>query len=375
MKISSEGVVFPSVRQTDASSCCFPGIAVLDTGRWIAGCRLAPGKSSRTSRVRVRYSDDQGKTWSPLIDPAPTVPTIAGKPGQWRAAYPTPLKGKRVLLTLSWEDHSEPFRPMYDEKTEGIVDMRMHTVISEDGGQTWSSPRPVTFGPYDNVPNAITGATVVLPDGRWAAQFEVNKHYDDTTPWQHHSSIIFSSDEGKSWAGCVDTHTDPTNRVFCWDQRMATLKDGTLQVFYWTFDRQAAVYLNIHARASKDSGRTWGPLWDTGLPGQPARPVSLKDGRLLLAYVDRTASPVIKARVSSDGGKTFPESTELLIHKPELKTQTWKKGTMTDAWNEMGEFSLGLPDAALLPDGGVLAVYYAGPKADQTDVRWARIEA
>src|SRR5262245_7358744 len=122
MKIHSEGVVFPSLRHTDASSCCFPGIALLETGRWVAGCRMGPGKSSRTERVRVRWSDDQGKTWSPLVDPAPVVPAIGGKAGQWRAGYPTPLGGQRVLLTVSWEDYSEPFRPMYDEKTEGIVD-------------------------------------------------------------------------------------------------------------------------------------------------------------------------------------------------------------------------------------------------------------
>jgi hypothetical protein len=374
MKISAEGVVFPSVPNSDASSCCFPGICVLDTGRWLAGARLGPLKASRTERVRLRYSDDQGKTWSPLIDPAPSVPVLAGRPGQWRAAYPTPLKGNRALVTLSWEDHSDPFRPMYNEKTEGIVDMRMYTAISEDGGQTWDAPRPVSFGPYDGVPNAITGACVVLPDGRWGAQFEVNKHYDDTTPWQHHSSLIFSSDEGKTWDGCVDTHTDPAKRVFCWDQRMAVLRDGTLQVLYWTFDRQTALYLNIHARASKDSGRTWGPLGDTGVPGQPARPVSLHDGRMLMVYVDRTSSPVIKARISGDNGKSWPDSTEAIIHQPDLKAQTWKKGTMSDAWAEMGAFSLGLPDATALPDGGALVVYYAGPKADQTDVRWARIQ-
>ncbi len=374
MNIISEGVVCASTRLTDALSCCFPGIAALETGRWICGYRLAPAKMSRTGRVRLRYSDDQGKTWSPMIDPAPTVPAIDGRPGQWRAAFPTPLSGNRVLLTLGWEDYSEPFQAMYNEITEGLVDMRMSTLVSEDGGQTWSTPRPVTFGPYDKVPDAITGATVVLPDGRWGAQFEVNKPYNDTTPWQHHASITFSSDQGKTWTECVDTHSDPSKRVFCWDQRMAMLRDGTLQVFYWTFDRQIAAYLNMHARASKDSGRTWGPLWDTGLAGQPARPVSLLDGRLLLVYVDRSATPAIKARISSDGGKSFPESTELIVHQPSLNPQTWKKGTMSDAWNEMGEFSLGLPDATLLSDGSVLTVFYSGPRADQTDVRWARIQ-
>ena len=47
---------------------------------------------------------------------------------------------------------------------------------------------------------------------------------------------------------------------------------------------------------------------------------------------------------------------------------------MSDAWAEMGEYSLGLPDAVALPDGDVLAVCYSGPKADQTDIQWVRIK-
>ncbi len=46
---------------------------------------------------------------------------------------------------------------------------------------------------------------------------------------------------------------------------------------------------------------------------------------------------------------------------------------MQDAWAEMGAYSLGLPTTALLPDGDVLVVFYAGPNSDQTDIRWVRV--
>src|SRR5262245_21937155 len=137
MKITHRGTVVASRPNTDMSSCCFPSIASLEGGRWLASFRAGPGKSSRTERVGSAHTDDEGKTWSPLREPLPVVEKVGGRPGQWRAFNLTPLGGKRVLGTLSWEDYSDPFSPMYNPETEGIVDMRMFTSVSEDAGATW----------------------------------------------------------------------------------------------------------------------------------------------------------------------------------------------------------------------------------------------
>ena len=124
---------------------------------------------------------------------------------------------------------------------------------------------------------------------------------------------------------------------------------------------------------SDDEGRTWSELWDTGVPGQPAAPVSLPDGRIAMVYVDRTAAPVIKVRASSDGGRTWPEETETPLTEAETVSQTWSKSKMQDAWAEMGAFSIGLPATAPLPNGDVLVVYYSGPETDFTSICWARL--
>jgi hypothetical protein len=39
----------------------------------------------------------------------------------------------------------------------------------------------------------------------------------------------------------------------------------------------------------------------------------------------------------------------------------------------MYEFALGLPTTALLPDGDVLVVFYAGPSGDETDIHLQRL--
>jgi hypothetical protein len=92
-----------------------------------------------------------------------------------------------------------------------------------------------------------------------------------------------------------------------------------------------------------------------------------------MVYVDRTAAPAIKLRVSSDGGKTWPDTTEMTLYQPELASQAGKKSSIQDAWSEMERFSLGLPATARLANGDFLVVFYAGPGPDLTDIRWLRL--
>ncbi|MBI4025498.1 MAG: hypothetical protein HY360_10995 [Verrucomicrobia bacterium] len=160
---------------------------------------------------------------------------------------------------------------------------------------------------------------------------------------------------------------------FYWDQRPGVLANGRILDAFWTFDRKTAVYLNIHARESRDNGRTWSEMWDAGIPGQPAPPVSLPDGRIALVYMDRTKAPALKLRLSSDGGRSWPKETEMVLYEAKLPTQTWDKKSMQDAWSEMGKFSVGLPATATTRNGDVLIVYYAGTHTNQTGIEWVRV--
>ena len=374
MRIMDRGTVFSGEPDTDHQSCAFPGICVLPSGRWIGSCRAAPEKIGTLGQhAMLTWSDDEGESWRAPMAPF-TPPCVDGKPGLFRGAQLTALGGARVLATLCWVDHSDPSLAFFNEETEGLLDTRIFMATSEDEGATWSKPALVDTSPF-NIPTAITGPTLLLPNGDWACQFELNKHYYDTSLWRHSSVLLFSKDEGKSWPEHVIASNDPKNRIFYWDQRPGVLADGSVLDLFWTYDNQLAGYLNIHARRSPDNGRTWSAIWDAGLPGQPASPVSLPDGRIAMVYVDRTGAPVIKLRVSEDGGRTWPDETEIVLYGGEGGSQTWNKGAMQDAWAEMGKFSVGLPATALLGNGDLLVVYYAGPETDQTDIRWVRVRA
>jgi hypothetical protein len=372
MEIISSGTVYSGADDPRRQSCAFPGVCVLPDGRWLCSFRAAPTKTgTRGQHTPLTWSDDLGATWHEPLEPfAP--PPVDGKPGLFRAGYLTPLGGDEVLATLYWVDHSDPDKPFFNQATEGLLDSRLMLSRSCDRGETWTAPEPIDTSPF-HMPTPITGPTLLLPDGQWACQFELNKAYDDASQWRHHSVLLFSADGGRTWPRHTHSSGDPANRVFYWDQRPNVLSDGRILDLFWTYDTHEALYLNIHARESVDKGRTWSGMWDTGVPGQPAQPVPLRHGAIAMVYVDRTGAPEIKLRVSQDGGRTWPRETEGVIARPKLDVQSTTKDTMQDTWAEMEQFSLGLPAATALEDGTLLVVYYQGPHMDRTQVMWARV--
>lgn len=350
-------------------SCIAPQCCVLPSGRWLVAFRGAPTKNSvGDQHTLLTRSDDAGVTWLAPVEPW-RPPIRSGRAGAFRAAGLTSLGGDGVLAVLYWVDVSDPDRPFFNEATEGLLDSRIMLSRSHDGGLTWSEPEYADTAPFD-IPTPTTGPVLKMPDGQLVLQFETNKHYDDPEPWRHKSVLMFSTDGGRTWPRHTLAGHDPDGRLFYWDQRPAVLSGGRLLDVFWTFDRQTGQYLAIHARESLDAGRSWSDLWDTGVPGQPAPPVELTDGRLVMVYVDRTAAPAICVRMSGDGGRSWPAETQAVIHEAR-HPQSFNKSTMQDAWAEMARFSLGLPHTSALPGNRVLVVYYSGADTDHTDIHWA----
>ncbi|NWG12032.1 MAG: exo-alpha-sialidase [Acidobacteria bacterium] len=98
----------------------------------------------------------------------------------------------------------------------------------------------------------------------------------------------------------------------------------------------------IEIFTSADGGITWtslGQAADTkGHNGNPPSLVRLKDGRLCLAYGYRAEPYGIRARISSDAGRTW--SGEIVLRED---GRTW---------------DLGYPRSFVRPDGKVVTVYY-----------------
>lgn len=373
MIVESQGTVFSGGSGSSASSATFPLACVTRSGRWICAFRGAPTKiANRGQQVYLTWSDDCGRTWREPITPF-VPPAIDGRPGLFRFAGLTRLREGRLLAAINWVDYSEPEAPYFNEETEGLLDTRIFLSESDDDGTTWSAPRLMDTSPF-NVPTPLTGPILRFHNGLLACQIELNKPYRERDAWRHASVILFSEDEGKTWPRHSVVTQDPENLIFYWDQRASVLADDLVFDAFWTFDRVNATYLNIHTCHSRDEGRGWSPLHDTGVAGQPGPIFLLEDGELAMPVVDRSGPPKITVRRSEDGGETWPSEDTLIVYDSAGPTQTEEKKTMQDAWAEMYAFSVGLPHAAALPGGGALLVYYAGPETNHTGIHWAKIE-
>ena len=374
MKIVSSGIVYATGGRSDRRSCAFPAICVSASGRWLCAFRAAPEKSAVIGQhPLLTWSDNEGRSWAEPVAPFSPV-EVEGKPGNFRGGSITALPDGTLLAVVCWVDQSDMSLPFYNPETEGLLDTRIFIFRSLDDGVSWSAPALVDTSPF-KVPTPLTGPILQLRNGDLVCQFELNKPYWDPSVWRHSSVLMFSKDGGRSWPEHAITSNDPTNRIFYWDQRPGVLADGRVLDVFWTYDNRDAAYLSIHARVSADHGRTWSEMWDTHVPGQPAAPVLLREGRVGLVYVDRTGTPTIKMRASHDGGRTWPEASEIVLHAAPVPPQSTSKTGMNDAWSEMAKFSVGLPATTLTSEGDVVVVYYAGPHCDETSIHWVKVRA
>ncbi|MBI4023616.1 MAG: exo-alpha-sialidase [Verrucomicrobia bacterium] len=374
LKIVGHGKAVAAEPETERQSNIAAWMCISPTGRWIVSYRAACDKNNTRQRVMMTWSDDQGKTWSKPITPF-TDRKLNGKIGQFRAMACTALGNGHLVASLWWVDASNSSKSFFNEETEGILDSHCFLSTSEDDGKCWSAPVRINTAPFDHFPCPLTGPVLFMPNGDWAFQFEPNRPYDPPVPLHHYMpAMIFSRDHGKTWSGTTQPALDPQHHICYGDQRPSVLSDGTVIDFFWTLDSRNGKPLNIHASCSRDSGRTWSPVWDTGVPGQPGPARSLPDGRIALVFVDRTGAPSIKLRISDDGGRTFPGRTELTLHQPGLGSQTREKRNIKDLWTEIRKlYSVGLPDSKLLPNGDLIVTFYTGPRTDQTDIDWVRL--
>jgi len=371
MEIVDRGIVFRGEPGTDQQSAIMPSMAALDDDRWVCSFRAARTKGGNTETCLFAHSEDGGAEWSEPVMPWP-VPEWEGRPGRWRQAYVTALDESRVVAVLAWIDDTDPRVPYWNESDMTLTDTRICLCRSDDGGATWTAPEFLDLYPIQ-LCTPLTGPILVLGNGDWVCHFELNKRHGDASVWRHASMMAVSRDEGRTWPLLSVASNDPANRYFYWDQRPGVVASATVLDTFWTLDTRTSEYINIQARESTDGCRTWSPMWDTGLPGQPGQPVALPDGRIALSYVDRTAETKIKLRCSHDGGRTWPEHTELVLYDA-ADRQTWEQlGSIQDSWSEMSAFSVGLPATTLLPNGDVLVCYYAGPATDTTAIEWVRV--
>ncbi len=352
---------------TPVSSQTFPWVVQTPSGRILVMFRGGrwKGPTNEDENGWYCFSDDGGKTFSAPRAPYGEIPLRGGGTGYIRSFQLLPLGGRDVFLVATVVTARDRALPYFNEATEGLKDSRLMAALSQDDGESFGPLREITMtAQFSGLCSVLTGPPLRLSDGRIMVNFEVYKQYDDPRPIDHKAACIFSGDGGKTFGPEVTIFESPA--LYAWDHRAVEAAPGILEDFVWTFDRKTNNYRNIGRIESRDGGRTWGDIEDTGLPGQAGNAVMLSDGRLALIYIDRTGAPTVHLALSRDRGRTWQENQALYVHGTQRAEH--RKSAYGEAWTEMGKFTAGHPFITALADGQLLAVHYAGPAKDRTDL-------
>jgi hypothetical protein len=189
---------------------------------------------------------------------------------------------------------------------------------SIDGGKTWIDA-PVKGAPIFGMgPSYWDVKFTILPDGTILQAF-----YGQTL--NHKNSevyVIRSTDQGKSWqmmkiASKAGTALNETVLV--------GFDDGRVVAMIRSNHHKGSAYY-IYSTSSNDSGRTWQPVVQTEILGQPLRALALKSGNILLTYCHRNVPAGVRACISYDRGKTWDLKNEIIL-RDDVISSYWISGS------------------------------------------------
>ena len=370
MQIESSGILCSAKIDSNKACYTFSSFVSLKNGSILATARGGNNKDSEFEGIEFFRSDDEGENWSESWEPFKNV-EIDNLKGSLKLCYLTEISDSHIIASLLWIDRSSiPGKELFNADTEGCLPMKILLADSYDNGNTWSKLRKVTL-PKDIGPPSLTNPIMKLPNGKLIMSIENNKDYYDESKWYQKNIFICSSDNGKTWSKPYLAAGDETGRIFNWDLRCGVNKNGTITSFAWTYDSAKKTFLNIHQRISNDEGKTWSQPKDLNISDQPSHPALLKDGKVVLAWVDRFKNQSIKVRASDDLNASFDKISEITIfNQKKIKQNTKELGGLLA---DMNIWSFGLPYADVLQSGKVLVFYYAG-NDKKMDLHWTRIK-
>lgn len=340
-----------------------PSLVLLDDGELVISFDLGQGPESLDYRTYLSRSKDDGRTWQ-----AP-VPLLEETPAR-RATHSVRLgrTGAGALTACGGRFYrDDPEEGLVNRANLGYVPMDLIWLQSTDAGHTWGPPhtiQPPLVGPSFEICHAL----VELSDGRWLLPTSTWKSWDGQAPNGMKAVALVSRDQGRSWPEYLDVMDGYAAGVIYWEQSLVRLPDRRLLAVTWAFDEKTGRSGPTPYALSAD-GRTFSPPRLTGLHGQTAKLLCLRDGRVLCLY-RRDDRPGLWANLARIGGEEWRNLEEAPLWQGAGSGMTGRAA----AGEELSGLKFGFPGMVQLADGDVLAVFWCCEDGIH-NIRWLRLQA
>ncbi len=277
---------------------------------------------TRPAEHLLARSTDGGRTWN-IERPDGLKPP----PGAKVAGVPAEQGGREVTPSPGGIDFSHPDF-VFTARMANIHTGPSRFYYSLDRGRSWKGPHALPdFGTA-----GIAARTDYLVDGPSTLTIMLTAAKSNEREGRVFAAR--TTDGGKTWTRLGYVHDEPTDNDY--GIMPSTIRLSASSLFTTVRFRRW-----IEAYRSDDNGTTWSHVAravpDTGR-GNPPSLVKLKDGRLVVTYGYRAEPYGIRARISSDEGRTWDD--EVVLRK------------------DAGTWDLGYPRTVERPDGKLVTVYY-----------------
>ena len=336
----------------DRADSAFPKAVALPDGSLLCSYSDAGGAYA-TGGTGLSRSVDGGRTWTREPD---VLPVGTNPPSSNFLKLSRDADGRTLYAygTCSAD---------IDGRVFGTRPATAILCTSQDQGRTWSAPVEVPM-PTDML--EVSDAVLVLGSGRLVAPAAT---VDPGRPGERVVAAI-SDDGGRTWPRTVDVLRDPTGRLGYLEQKLVDLGDGRLLATAWTVTMDdLADQPNSHAM-STDDGLTWTAPRSIGTHGQTLSATPLGADRVLLLYNRRYGRQGVVMAIADLADEAWPIVWEGLLHDAAAERQ---RAPGADAIEEMKAFAFGFPTAVRLPDGDLLATWWASVDGGPTGIAWARL--
>lgn len=271
----------------------WPNLQQLPDGSCVATIFNKPSHGQTEGHVDCWKSIDGGLSWSLLPPPVLNEPAT----NRMNVAVGLARNGDLVVICSGWSDKPVAGSERYAKGRFRHAILQPWTSCSSDGGRTWQvnktafpleAPDGGSLIPYGDIKTAENGDLLATA-------------YSARAPKSGNRVYVYRSrDDGRAWGNPVALD-DSEN---CNETALLRL-DGQKWLAATRCHGKAR---GLRLYKSNDDGRTWtfqSQLTNGDL--YPAHLMRTNDGRVLLAYGNRSANKGIDIMTSSDGGTTWSE--------------------------------------------------------------------